>query len=101
MHLRDFAGFEETSRKILMLKPGIMTNWTQFSIACFVNRNYAGCVQAVESLLKFQSEPGSKTRILAHEQSEIVLLAVRAMEAQGKPAEALAYLKKHRKKIVD
>ena len=27
IHLRDYVGFEETSRKLLLLKPGVMQHW--------------------------------------------------------------------------
>ena len=84
MHLRDFQGFEETSRKMLLLKPSTMQNWVTLAAACYLNRNYTGCLQAVDSMLRFQDEESSKSRMRPHEASEIVLLAVRAHIAQGK-----------------
>ena len=53
VHLRDYPGFEETSRKMLLLKPSTMQNWVTLAIACYLNRNYTGCLQAVDSMLKF------------------------------------------------
>ena len=101
MHLRDYPGFEETSRKILMLKPGLMTNWVTLAAACYVNRNYQGCIQAVESILKFQEETAEKNKLKPYESNEIILLAVRAYEAHGKFQEALAFITKNKKLIVD
>ena len=61
-----------------------MSNWVTLSAACYMNRNYQGVIQAVESMLKFNEEPGSKSRMQAHEANEVVLIGVRALEAQGK-----------------
>ena len=55
----------------------------------------------MESIIKFDSDPGSKTKLKAFEFTEIALLGVRAFEKQNKNAEALAFLKKHEKKICD
>lgn len=43
VHLRDFVGFEETSRKLLLLKPSTMQYWVQLASACYQSRNYNGC----------------------------------------------------------
>ena len=88
--MRDFPGFEETSRKLLMLKPGIMQHWVTLSAACFTNRNYTGCLQAVESIIKFSAEE-KKNRLKPFEMNEIVLLALQAYEKQGKYQEALEF----------
>ena len=101
VHLRDFAGFEETSRKLLILKPSVMTNWVALAAACLFNRNYSGCLQAVETIIKFQEETTSKSRMQPYEANEIVFLALRAFHAQDRHAEALAFLKKHAKYVVD
>ena len=101
IHLRDFPGFEDTARKMLLAKPGAMSNWVTLCAACYMNRNYSGVVQAVESILKFNSEPGSKTKMQEHEASEVVMMCVRALEAQGKNQEALNFISKNRKLIVD
>ena len=101
VHLRDYPGFEETSRKVLMQKPSVIQNWVTMAIACCTNRNYSGCLQAIESVIKFQDEQGSKSRLKPHELSEVILLALRALERQNKHAEALAFFTKHEAKIVD
>lgn len=55
----------------------------------------------MDSILKFQEEPGSKSRMQPYETSEIVMIALRALEYQGKHQEALAFLEKNGKYIVD
>lgn len=83
MHLRDFAGLEDTSRKLLLQKPSAMLNWVTYASGCYANRNYQGCLQAVESMLKFQEDETSKSRMKHTEVSEICLLALRSFEAKG------------------
>ena len=51
VHVRDLPGFEETARKILLTKPSLMQNWVTLAAAYYANRNYAGCMQSVESIL--------------------------------------------------
>jgi len=101
IHLRDFAGFEETSRKMLVEKPGVMSNWVTLSAACYANRNYSGVLQAVDSMLKFNADSTSKSRMQAHEANEVVFIAVRSLEAQGKTQEALTFLNKNKKLVCD
>lgn len=100
IHLRDFPGFEETSRKLLMLKPSTMQHWVTLAAACYSNRNYVGCLQALESVLKFSSGDEA-SRLKPTEVSEVVLLALRALNKQGKHAEALTFFNKHKDRIVD
>ena len=101
VHLRDFVGFEETSRKLLMIKPSVMQHWVQLAMACYVNRNFVGCHSAIESMLKFDAEDSQKKSMKPYEVSEIVLLGIRCYMKQGKHAEALTFLKKNSNKIVD
>jgi len=100
IHLRDFPGFEETSRKLLMLKPSVMQHWITLATACYSNRNYEGCLQAIESVLKFSSGDEA-SRLKPTETSEVVLLALRALNKQEKHAEALAFFNKHKDRIID
>ena len=63
VHVRDYPGFEETARKILMSKPTAMTNWVTLAAACYANRNYTGCLQAVDSILGFTQQEDGKSRM--------------------------------------
>lgn len=101
VHLRDFVGFEETSRKLLMIKPSVMQHWVQLAMACYVNRNFAGCHAAIESMLKFDAEDSQKKSMKPYEVSEIVLLGFRSYMRQNKHQEALTFLQKNQEKIVD
>lgn len=101
IHVRDLPGFEETSRKLLMLKPGQMQHWVTLAVACYANRNYIGCLQAVETIITFNEDPQQKSGLKAYEMSEVILLALRTYDKQGNYSEALAFYKKHEGKIVD
>jgi peptide alpha-N-acetyltransferase len=37
MHLRDFPGFMETRRQVLVKNSGSRENWTAFALGCFLN----------------------------------------------------------------
>ena len=84
-----------------MAKPGQMSHWVTLAAACFVNRNYAGVLTSVESMLSFQREDSAKSHMKGHEASEVALLGVRAHIAQGSYQKALEYLQNNRKIIVD
>ena len=101
VHLRDGVGFEDTARKLLLLRPSNMQHWVQLAAACYFNRNYQGCLSAVESILKFQEEEGSKSRMRPHEVGEVALLGTRGYIKMGNYAEALAFLKRNKGKVVD
>jgi len=101
VHVRDYPGFEETARKILMSKPSLMQNWVTLAAACFANRNYTGCMQSVESILSFADQAEGKSKMKRHEKSEIILIGLRALEAQVKYQAALDFLKSNETQIVD
>jgi hypothetical protein len=41
IQLRDYEGYAETRRVILVEKPGLSTNWLTYSIASFLNKDYS------------------------------------------------------------
>ena len=50
IHLRDFQGYEESRNKMLMAKPSLISNWVNLAAASYVNRNFTGCLNCVESI---------------------------------------------------
>ena len=78
-----------------------MQFWVTLTIACYLNRNYTGCLTTVDSMLKFQEEESSKSRMKPHEASEIALIAIRANIKMNKYREALTFYNKHKSIIVD
>ena len=77
-----------------------MQHWITLATACYSNRNYVGCLQALESVLKFSSGDEA-SRLKPTEASEVVLLALRALNKQEKHVEALAFFNKHKDRIID
>lgn len=77
LHTRDYAGFAET-RKKLMLKDPHRDNWTAFTTACYVSGDFDACVQGVDSMLTVdQSE--TKKPLTPIQLMEIVVLKVKAL----------------------
>jgi len=50
LHTRDYAGFVETRRK-LMLKDPHRDNWTAFTAACFVAGEFEQCISGVDAMI--------------------------------------------------
>ena len=99
IHLRDYPGYEDSRRKILMLKPSLISNWVHLAAATYVNRNYHGSLIAIESIIKFGEDDSMKIKM--NEISEVILLAIRNHECLGQYQEGLELFEKHEKQIVD
>ena len=56
-----------------------MANWTTLAAACLANRNYAGCLQAIDTMMKFNEEESSKVRMKKYEANEVIFMGVRAL----------------------
>lgn len=67
--------------------------------ASYVNRNYHGSLNAIDSLFKFAED--SSMKIKPQEFSEVILLAIRNHECLGQYEEALKLLNQRKDKIVD
>ena len=52
LHLRDYAGFQESRRVLLNRDPTSRDNWVAFAASCFTNGNYDQASDAVDSMLK-------------------------------------------------
>ena len=60
IHLRDYEGYEQSRRKLVVAKPGLISNWVAFAGAAYVNRNYRGALDCVTSILRFDEEGSMK-----------------------------------------
>jgi hypothetical protein len=45
--LRDYAGFEESRRNILIAQPGAVVNWITLAGAQYMNQNYQGAINSM------------------------------------------------------
>jgi tetratricopeptide (TPR) repeat protein len=97
--LRDYQGFEETRRNLLIHSPAGVQNWVTLAGAQYLNKNYEGAFNSMQTLFKFYE---NDTKILKrHEASEAVLFTCRILEKIGQTKEAIDFLTKHDKLVVD
>jgi peptide alpha-N-acetyltransferase len=96
VQLMDLAGFVESRRKLLVLKPNNKQHWISFAIANYLSKNFES---ANEILLKFQES--STEEKVRYEHSELLLFQNKCLEADGKVDAALEHLKKSEEDIID
>jgi len=97
IHRRDLAGFAETRRKLLQVKPSNRLNWVGYAIAEHLCKSFEfawTCLDNYEKTFKDESVP-------EYENSELFMYKATIMEEAGKFEEALDCLKQHEKEIVD
>jgi peptide alpha-N-acetyltransferase len=97
IHRRDLAGFAETRRKLLQVKPSNRLNWVGYAIAEHLCKSYEfawTCLDNYESTFKDENVPDYET-------SELFMYKASIMEEAGKFEEALDCVKTHDKEIVD
>jgi len=97
IHRRDLAGFAETRRKLLQVKPSNRLNWVGYAIAEHLCKSFEfawTCLDNYEKTFKEENVP-------EYENSELFMYKVSIMEEAGKFDEALECLKLHEKEIVD
>ncbi len=99
MHLRDYAGFCETRRQMLLQNSGQMESWSSYALSCFLNGDLDNCISSIESIMRFEAE--AKTPLRPNQALEIFALHFRALEAKGAHKKALKLLEKNSAKFVD
>lgn len=98
--MRELAGFVETRRQLLTLKPSHRNNWIGFAIAYHMNHDptmAASILDSYEGTLEEDFPPESER----YEHSEMLLYKATVLEEAGKPEKALEELAKKEGKIVD
>ncbi|CAM6079648.1 unnamed protein product [Sphagnum tenellum] len=98
--MRDLAGFVETRRQLLTLKPSHRNNWIGFAVAHHMNADPSMAVkilEAYEGTLEEDSPPDNER----YEHSEMLLYKATLLEESGDPEKALDELLKKEAKIVD
>jgi peptide alpha-N-acetyltransferase len=97
IHRRDLAGFAETRRKLLQVKPSNRLNWVGYAIAEHLCKSFEfawTCLDNYEKTFKDESAP-------EYENSELFMYKASIMEEAGKFEEAMDCLKQHEREIVD
>eukprot|EP00850_Spirogloea_muscicola_P006280 SM000029S10575 [mRNA] locus=s29:885212:893102:- [translate_table: standard] len=98
--MRDRAGFVETRRQLLTLKPSHRNSWIGFAVAQHINGNPAMAVQIVQAYEGTLEEdfPPENER---YEHSEMLMYKVLLLEECGASEKAFDELSKQEQKILD
>ena len=67
----------------------------------YVNRNYQGSINCIQSTLKFITENSDTNKVAPNQMNEILLLMIRNYERLGQYKEGLKFYNKNKKKIAD
>jgi N-alpha-acetyltransferase 15/16, NatA auxiliary subunit len=51
VRLRDYDGFQETRRKIMVARASIITNWVVYYVALYLAKNYDTALEVFESIV--------------------------------------------------
>lgn len=100
LHVRDFDGFKESRRQILMQSPSNKENWVALAAACFLAKDYNTCQSSCESIMRFEVED-FKTPMKPVQIMEVVVLRVRAYEKLGQFTEAIDFMNEKIQYFID
>lgn len=80
--MRDYEGYAETRRQILVEKPTIQLNWVSYAVATYLAKNYTLTLDIIE---KFEStiKKDKNMKLKKYERSELVLFKARVLEELG------------------
>jgi peptide alpha-N-acetyltransferase len=73
-YLKDYDGFCETRRKIMLGRAGIITNWIVYYISLYLSKNYETAMEVFDSIIGQYAE--DNTILKPHEISELYLFKV-------------------------
>lgn len=97
---RELTGFQETRRKLLLLKKNNRSNWIAYAIGAHLCGQHNKALKILESYMKTQKdEPVDRTS--KYEISEISVYRNVILLESGKPEEALLHLSEIESKVVD
>lgn len=97
LHLRDFEGFRDTRRTLLVKDPNSKDVWTNFAVSCYLAEDYETTISTIETILKFNDEDKLvKKQMSPLSLMEVLVLKVKAFEKLGKLDEALSFMNEHR-----
>jgi tetratricopeptide (TPR) repeat protein len=93
VQLRDFEGYAETRRQLLVGK-SIQANWITYAIAAFLSGDYPRALEVLHSFLKTLKDDKAAEKLKRHDRTELSLFEARIYEAMGDNAKALEVLTK-------
>ena len=80
--MRDYEGYAETRRQILVEKPNIQLNWLSYAVALYLSQQYTRALDVVNSF-ENTSKNDKNMKLKKYERSELVLFKARILEALG------------------
>jgi len=92
-------GFQETCRKILLLKQNNRNNWLAYAIGNHLNKNYSKCFNILETFHGAFDAQDKKDRVYEH--SELKLYYNMVLEESGDLLGALKHLDEIENEVVD
>jgi N-alpha-acetyltransferase 15/16, NatA auxiliary subunit len=101
IQVRDLAGFVESRRQLLVLRPKVKANWICFAVAQFKAGNYSEANGIVNNYLTNTDTKEDSEFVVPYEQGELLLFQNRCLEADKKYDEALKHLNKNERAIPD
>lgn len=93
---RMHDGFQETRRKLLVLKTTNQINWIAYAIGNHLNQNYAKAISVLNSYFKTQ-----KQKRVTYENSELLLYKNMVIEESGNSEAALTNLNEIESEVLD
>ena len=94
---RDYEGFANSRREILMNKAGIVNNWVAFAMANYLRKDYKAALSSIDSILKFEG----KAALKPHEKTAILTLQARCHMGMKDHKKAFRTLTKNKATILD
>jgi len=102
IHRRDLAGFCDTRKKILHLKPNNKINWIGYAIAEHLMQNFDTAQLVLEKyIVQFDLERDIGLKFEQYDRSEFYMYLGTILQKAGKELEAIDVLEKNELNVVD
>lgn len=101
IQIRDLAGFVETRRQLVVLKPGVKANWICYAVAQYKAGDYSEAFNIAQNYIQSSDSSGEDAAVIPYEHGELLLFQNMCLEKQEKYEEALKHLNKNEKMIPD
>ena len=94
VQLRDYAGYAETRRQLLVAKSSVHVNWVTYAVALYLSKDYTRALEVLASFEKTLKEDKNSEKLKKHDKSEVALFEARIHEAMGNHKKAIEILSK-------
>jgi len=92
VQLRDFEGYAETRRQLLVGKSSIQQNWVTYAVALYLAKDYKRAIEVLRSFEKTITDDKASEKLKKKDKSELTLLEARNHEAMGNYLKAIECL---------